>query len=116
MKKKPSILDMVTNFAKETIEYAKQGAPNVTEESYKKRLETCSDCEHLRRKVMRCGMCGCLVEQKAKWATAKCPDDRWAKEKVGSGGKTITLKQKQVMAKRRKRNNGAQGNTTETSD
>ena len=116
MKKKPSILDMVKNFAKETIEYAKQGAPNVSEASYKKRLETCAGCEHLRKQAMRCGMCGCLVEQKAKWATSSCPDARWKKEKVGSEGKAVTLKQKQAIAKRRKRRDGSQGNTSKASD
>lgn len=28
---------------------------------------------------MRCGKCGCLIEHKAKWKTAICPDipSRW---------------------------------------
>ncbi len=47
-KKKLSMFDMVKNFAKETIEYAKQGAPNVSTEDYQERLETCGGCEHLK--------------------------------------------------------------------
>ena len=115
MKKKPSVLDMVKNFAKEVTKYAKEGAPNVTEASYKKRLETCDSCEHLRRSAMRCGMCGCLVEQKAKWATANCPDKRWPKEVVGSQGKKLSLNKEKVLAKRRRRT-GSQGNSTKASD
>jgi len=26
---------------------------------------------------MRCGLCGCLLEHKAKWKTTSCPDSRW---------------------------------------
>ena len=53
--KKLSMLDMITNFAKEVKNYAKEGAPNVDEEAYEARLATCNDCEFLRNDVMRCG-------------------------------------------------------------
>ena len=38
---------------------------------------------------MRCGMCGCLVEHKAKWKTTTCPDspERWAKQDTISNEK-----------------------------
>ena len=31
---------------------------------------------------MRCGLCGCLLEHKAKWKTTTCPDkpERWKKQ------------------------------------
>ena len=113
MKKKPSVLDMVKSFAKEVTKYAKEGAPNVTKASYKKRLDTCDSCEHLKRGSMRCGLCGCLVEHKAKWATANCPDRRWAKEVVDRR-KKLSLNKEKVVAKRRR--NGSQGNSTKASD
>jgi len=101
----PSIYNMVKGFVKEAVEYAKQGAPHVTAKQYEDRLKACYSCEHLKKDVERCGLCGCLVEHKAKWATANCPDTpkRWEKIKVGSGGKKVKL-------------NGRKNNTAEASD
>lgn len=90
--KTPSLIDMMKTFSKEVVEYAKKGAPNVTENQYKTRLSTCSDCPDLKREAMRCGACGCLVEHKAKWATSNCPKNKWPKVKVGQGGKKLKLK------------------------
>lgn len=78
MPKKLSIFRMLNDFKKELVEYAKQGAPNVDENAYKNRLHTCNKCPHLKN-AYRCGLCGCVVEEKAKWATADCPDNRWEK-------------------------------------
>jgi hypothetical protein len=64
----PSIYNMVKSFVKEAVEY-------------------------LKKDTERCGLCGCLIEHKAKWATASCPDKpkRWESIKVGQGGKKIKL-------------------------
>lgn len=75
MPKKLSIFRMLNDFKNELVKYAQQGAPNVDAEAYKERLHTCNKCPHLQNE--RCGLCGCIVEQKAKWATADCPDNRW---------------------------------------
>lgn len=105
----PSIYKMVKGFVKEAVEYAKQGAPHVTAKQYEDRLKSCFSCPHLKETSERCGLCGCLVEHKAKWATAKCPDnpERWERIVVGSGGKKIQLKS---------RGNGSKGNTSDTSN
>ena len=97
----PSIYDMVRGFVKEAVEYAKQGAPHVSPKQYEKRLKACHDCEHLKKDTERCGLCGCLVEHKAKWATANCPDDpkRWEKIRVGQGGKKVELNGQSNTAK-----------------
>ena len=92
--KTPSLMDMMKNFTKEVIEYAKQGAPHVTEAQYTERLKTCGSCEHLKRDVMRCGKCGCVVEHKAKWATTTCPEKKWDPIKVGTVGKAVKLKKR----------------------
>ena len=34
---------------------------------------------------MRCGKCGCLLEHKAKWKTADCPDNKWPKQNNDKG-------------------------------
>ena len=78
-KKMPSIFKMATNFAKDLGKYIKEGAPNVTHAQYTRRLEACTKCPNLELMSMRCTLCGCAVEHKAKWKTTNCPDkpSRW---------------------------------------
>ena len=84
--KTPNIFNMISSFARELKTYIAEGAPNVTTEDYVQRLEACDSCEHLIREKMRCGLCGCLLEHKAKWKTTTCPDKptRW-KEQILDG-------------------------------
>ena len=117
--KKPSILEMLKNFAKEVKDFAKEGAPHVSEEDYEERLTTCASCEFLKEKTMRCGSCGCVVEQKAKWATASCPEGFWKKQIIGQHGKTVQIKGnkarderiKKLLDSRKRRKGGSQGDT-----
>jgi hypothetical protein len=83
--KTPSILGMIKSFTKDLTKYIKEGAPNVSTEDYAIRLDTCNSCEHLKKSSMRCGKCGCLLEHKAKWKTADCPDNRWPKQNNDKG-------------------------------
>ena len=78
-KKMPSIFKMATNFAKDLGKYIKEGAPNVSHSQYTERLDACNKCPNLDKKSMRCTLCGCLIEHKAKWKTTECPDKptRW---------------------------------------
>ena len=77
--KPPSFFQMAKSFTKDLAKYVKEGAPNVTEEDYVARLDTCKECEFLIERTMRCGACGCLLEHKAKWKTADCPKLKWPK-------------------------------------
>lgn len=81
-------LEQLKTFKDEVVRFVREGAPIVTEEVYAVRLNTCSECPHL--KDYRCGICGCVVEEKAKWETAECPDKRWEDE--GEGDNTETSK------------------------
>ena len=82
----PSIFTMVKTFASEIKTYIANGSPNVSTEDYIERLGACNTCEHLKKPIMRCGLCGCLLEHKAKWKTTTCPDKptRW-KEQILDG-------------------------------
>ena len=80
-KKYPSVFKMIKNFSKDLGTYIAQGAPNVTEEDYKERLETCLQCPSLKREAMRCLICGCKITIKAKWATENCPHPEYNKWK-----------------------------------
>ena len=77
--KGPTLFNMISSFARELKTYVANGAPNVTTEDYIERLDTCDKCEHIKKPQMRCGLCGCLLEHKAKWKTTTCPDkpSRW---------------------------------------
>jgi hypothetical protein len=80
--KLPSFFTMAANFTKELAAYAAKGAPNVSPESYIKRLAACEECPFFQKEKMRCGKCGCLLEHKAKWRTSDCPatPSKWAPE------------------------------------
>jgi hypothetical protein len=82
--KPPTMFEMLRNFSSELSTYIKNGSPNVSEENYTNRLKACQSCEHLNKKLMRCKLCGCLIQHKAKWKTTTCPDkpQRWVKENI----------------------------------
>jgi hypothetical protein len=92
--KTPSLIKMLANFAKASAEYIAAGMPSVTEEQYRKRVETCHECPNILKDTKQCGLCGCYIEQKASWQTAKCPDEpsRWDPIKLGDSGKPLNLK------------------------
>lgn len=72
----PNVIRMFKTFVKEAVKYAKEGAPAVDPNEYRFRVRTCHQCPNLKNNT-RCGLCGCVIEQKAKWKTAECPDGRW---------------------------------------
>tara|TARA_R110000765_G_scaffold241552_1_gene344078 strand:- start:108 stop:383 length:276 start_codon:yes stop_codon:yes gene_type:complete len=79
--KEPSFVQMVRNFAKATATHVANGMKNVSLEIYADRLSSCDDCPHLNKEKKRCGLCGCMLEHKAKWESSECPDkpSRWKK-------------------------------------
>jgi hypothetical protein len=72
-----SFLQMVREFKKTAIQFIKDGAQIVEPPIYTNRLGTCNECEHLIRKSMRCGACGCLLEAKAGMKNSYCPLGKW---------------------------------------
>ena len=87
--KPPSIFQMLKSFSAEAVKHIANKGANVSSEDYAERLDTCNSCEYLKKKHMRCGLCGCLVQFKAKWETTTCPDDppRWKEQNIGSSEK-----------------------------
>ncbi len=72
------------SLAKSTARHAASGCHNVDDETRRARLAICDACEKLDGR--RCGRlveiangktCGCNVDRKAKWATSKCPLNKW---------------------------------------
>ena len=100
--KPPSFFQMAKSFTKDLAKYVKEGAPNVTEEDYVARLDTCKECEFLIERTMRCGACGCLLEHKAKWKTADCPKDKWEKQELSKEEKEAADKADKEKEKEKK--------------
>lgn len=49
---------------------------------FESRLAACKACEHSKvtlgvKTLIRCGICGCFVEVKARFPNQHCPEDRW---------------------------------------
>ena len=76
-----NIFKLTVKFVAEAANYIKQGRPNVTPDQYEERLNICDKCPHKQEGSHNatCGLCGCKIELKAKWATTTCPDKpaRW---------------------------------------
>jgi len=75
----PSFFEMARNFTKAAGKHIANGMKAVTQEVYMDRLDACNNCPNLIKDKKRCGLCGCILEHKAKWETATCPDtpSRW---------------------------------------
>jgi hypothetical protein len=55
--------------------YAGSGFHTVPEAELRKRLNTCAACE--QHTGMRCRVCGCFTNVKARMAHEKCPAGKW---------------------------------------
>jgi len=45
----------------------------VSAEAQRERLLICGACPHIKRPFFRCGVCGCLMRKKTRFAKASCP-------------------------------------------
>lgn len=72
--KKPSLITMVKNFAKDSAQFIKEGAPMCSAEEFEERMSICKSCEHLTEED-KCGLCGCFMPVKAGWKTTECADN-----------------------------------------
>jgi len=68
---------MIQEFINSVANYAKNGFKNVPENIRQDRLSICKSCEFLIESTVQCAKCGCFLAIKTKWATEKCPIDKW---------------------------------------
>ena len=77
----PNIFDLALNLAKEATSIAantiKTGQTLVDDSTIKQRRSICTDCEHFLKEELRCGICGCYLQFKTKFAVSKCPKGKW---------------------------------------
>ena len=70
MADKRNLGSLVWQFAKELAIHVKNQARVVDPITYKKRLQTCMECEYYKNST--CELCGCNMIVKTKWETSRC--------------------------------------------
>jgi len=74
-KKLPGALTLAANFTKALMTHVVSGAKDATLVVLESRLSECMMCD--QRNNNNCGVCGCDIESKAKWAESICPLGKW---------------------------------------
>lgn len=72
----PSLSEQAKNLAVAAFEHAKDRFKNVNEVMLEKRNKICHNCNEMRQDE-RCAKCGCYMKIKAKWESARCPENKW---------------------------------------
>ena len=82
---KPSFLNQVKNFTKESVKFIKEGAPVCSPEEYAERLAICNACDKYTA-THKCSLCGCHMPIKVGWKTSECADNpkKWDKLHLSS--------------------------------
>ena len=77
----PKLTTMAKTFFDSTSKWIKNGAIKTDEETFKKRLDECRNCEFWNAKAIRgtgrCMKCGCSTWAKLRMSTEKCPIGKW---------------------------------------
>lgn len=79
----PNIFVQAKNFAVAVTEHAASGFKNVNDEEYERRIDICRSCPFAikTKDNVQCSRCGCQmtgnVIAKARWASQKCPENKW---------------------------------------
>ena len=72
----PSLSQQAWNLARALADFVADGCRSVSEEQYRRRLETCDACD--QRRGNRCMKCGYRLSLKARGRAFRCPEDKWA--------------------------------------
>ena len=72
-------LKQAKNASKAMFQVMTGHAFKVDENAYIERINRCRECDKLNKSSMRCNVCGCFVQVKAKYkGTAfECPEGKW---------------------------------------
>jgi tetratricopeptide (TPR) repeat protein len=71
----PGFLRMAFSAAKSMAQFLGSGLKTVTPAVHQRRLQTCAGCEH--HTGVRCRLCSCFTNVKARMAHEECPIGRW---------------------------------------
>ena len=77
----PSLPEQGKNLAKFAFDVIKGAMQSealfVSDEVKEQRITICRSCEYYDPTQIRCKHCGCMLEQKAKFALDSCPINKW---------------------------------------
>ncbi len=71
----PGLLRMAFSAAKSMAKFLGSGLKTVAPSVHQQRLQTCAACEH--HTGVRCRLCGCFTNVKARMAHEECPIGKW---------------------------------------
>ena len=71
----PGLLRMALSATKSMAQFAGSGFKTTPPEVQRRRLQTCTDCEH--HTGMRCKICGCFTAAKSRLLHESCPIGKW---------------------------------------
>ncbi len=75
--KYPSLIEQAKSFGKAVIDQARAGNPKRSHEQTTKSMRICKQCPSYVAEDERCRKCGCRMPVKIKWATTRCPLNKW---------------------------------------
>lgn len=80
----PGLLQKALNFGSALVTHIIAGAPQSSQDLLYQRLEICKSCVlgqggyyDAKRDVCTHPKCGCKMARKARWASMKCPLEKW---------------------------------------
>ncbi len=71
----PGLLRMAISVAKSVAKQVGCGLKTVSPQTYQRRVQTCAGCEHFTG--VRCRVCGCFTQIKARLPHERCPLEKW---------------------------------------
>ncbi len=73
----PSKTEMAKSFGKAVVKQVRAGNPKRSPEKISEMMRICKQCPSYVADAERCRKCGCRMPAKIKWATQKCPKEKW---------------------------------------
>lgn len=82
----PTTIEKIVNVTKAVIKHVANGMVNVSDSVKEERMNICKSCPLFNSSNTTCNQCGCYLVEKTKWASEKCPIDKWGEIKTQSSG------------------------------
>lgn len=76
-RKRQSWITKAFNFAIACVKHVFDGFKKTSYSERMQRMEVCLKCPHSINKWFECDVCGCPIEDKSKWKSETCPQNRW---------------------------------------
>lgn len=82
----PTVAQKAVNLVKAVVKHVSNGMVNVSDSVKEERMNICKSCPFFNSANTTCNQCGCYLEEKTKWASEKCPLDKWSDIKTQASG------------------------------